>query len=343
MTGCQKKEGVLEMFPVPKQLTQLTGYDICKDSLGVVEGLACNGKDLLVYDTYSGKCYTTFDIGTEKYIAHFGTVGQGPTEILPGSYGHLAGQYFSVYNDQVKYIINYDMDALRNGHADGAPVRLTTYDVPDLSLSRLALLNDSIYLAAGVYQSHYQYVLFDKHNRVLDSGVDIYNASDEAYDASTKFLSNQGDLVKHPQENKFAYSLNFSSNMDFIEIKEGKINPIRELRLGNPELRPASGEIGGNTFFTTEHEENSIFGYINLSATSHYVYALFSDKSVRKSRRQSKNVLVFDWQGNPVEHYALDVEAYYIAVDEVSGKIFAAFMNDIGEWDIACYRLPDSL
>ena len=62
-----------------------------------------------------------------------------------------------------------------------------------------------------------------------------------------------------------------------------------------------------------------------------------------ESARKSKEVLVFDWDGNPVRRYALDADAYSIAVDEASGKLFAAIVKeDTGEWDIVCYPLNEA-
>lgn len=68
--------------------------------------------------------YGTFDTGTGAYLGHFGAIGQGPTEIPVGCYGYLSGRRFSVFNDQVKFVMQYNMDSLCNGHADASPIRL---------------------------------------------------------------------------------------------------------------------------------------------------------------------------------------------------------------------------
>ena len=333
-----------DRFPAAVQMSRQGGFDVPEDSLGVVEWMACEGGNLIAFDLHSGACYTLFDAGTGAYVGRFGTIGQGPAEIPAGCYGYLSGKCFSVFNDQVKFVMQYSMDSLRNGHADASPIRLASYDIPDLWLSRLIALNDSLFLGAGLYQSHYQYVLFDRHSRVMDKAVPVYNASDDAFNFSTRYLANQGDLVKHPREDKFAYSLNFSSNLDFFEIDEGKLAVIRQLHWGDPDYRPSEMDLGnGYVGFSADLTESSIVGYINLAATGRYVYALYSDKKVYESARKSKEVLVFDWDGNPVRRYALDADAYSIAVDEASGKLFAAIVKeDTGEWDIVCYPLNEA-
>ena len=149
-------------------------------------------------------------------------------------------------------------------------------------------------------------MLFDKHDKVLSYGVDIYNSSDETFNVYTKFLSNQGVLVMHPNKKLFAYSLNFSSNMDFFQVKNEKIQLIKSLRLGNPDYYSA---VEGN-MFSADLTEESIIGYIDVSATSDGVYALYSDGKAYESGRRSNVVLAFDWEGNPVKKYILDTDVY---------------------------------
>lgn len=74
-----------------------------------------------------------------------------------------------------------------------------------------------------MYEARYQHLIFDANNRVLDYGIDVYNAADSSFNAITRYLSNQGCMAKHPYKNEFAYSVNFSSNLDFFEIVDNKI------------------------------------------------------------------------------------------------------------------------
>lgn len=190
-------------------------------------------------------------------------------------------------------------------------------------------------MGAGVYQSRYQYVLFDKYDRVLDYGIDIYNSSDDSFNIYTKYLSNQGVLVMHPDKNQFAYSLNFSSNMDFFKVENDRIQLVKSLRLGNPLYH----SVVENSMFSADLTGETVIGYIDISATKKYVYALYSDKKAYESGRKSNVILVFDWEGTPVKKYILDLEVYYITVDEVRNRIFAAVKNESLGWSIISYAL----
>lgn len=336
----KKSDKISELFPKSYLLSQKKHCNISDDTLAVVEGLVCAGENLVVYDYHSGNGYTLFDEESGEFIARFGAIGQGPAEISLGCYGYLSKKNFYVFDDQTRTIIKYSLDSLRHGKVNGSPVCLAKSDIPDGRISRLIAINDSLFMCAGVYKSRYQFFIFNSKDQVLDYGVDIYNAADSTFNVHTKFLSNQGDLVKHPEKNKFAYTVNFSTNIDFVEIVNDKIELIKSLRLGNPILESVTNTIaGGGVSCSADLSENTQIGYINICATDEFVYALYSDKMAFESQRKSNVVLVFDWNGNPVKKYMLDADAYYITADEKQRSLFAAVKNSDGGWSVRCYSL----
>jgi len=339
LVGCKedKTHTVSDLFTESYPLSIKKEWHINEDSLAVIEGLICDGENLIINDFHLGDSYTLFDVKSGEYIARFGAIGEGPEEIPLGCYGYLSKRYFSVFNDRIKIVMKYDIDSLRSGKVNGSPLRLTKYNIPKMEISRLIAIDDSTFVASGTYESRCQYLLFDKNSKVLDYGVDVYNSTDSLFDIYTKYLANQGDLVMNPKKKEFASSVNFSSNIDFFEIVNNKIIVKKCLRLGDPISKPFVG--GGGTIFSVDLTEDTQIGYINLSATTQYVYALYSDKKVYEASRKSNTVLVFDWNGNPVKKYILDTDAYYIAVDEVHQNIFAAVKNSESGWNIVCYSL----
>lgn len=175
--------------------------------------------------------------------------------------------------------MKYSLDSLRNSRKkDGSPVRLAQYKIPEAQISKLIAIDDTTFLCAGTYKSRFQYLLFNKNDSVLDYGVDVYNTADSAFQTYTRYLSNQGNLVMNPEKHTFAGSINFSSNIDFFEIVNNKIELIKSLRLGDPINKPVNEE----GIYYVDLTENTQTGYIDLSATSKYVYALYSDKKCTK-------------------------------------------------------------
>lgn len=339
LSACNNKppQTIGELFPETFSLNQRKECLISEDSLGRVEGIACDEENLVVFDTRSNQCFTLFDQQSGRQIGRFGNIGQGPLEIMFGSSGYLEKKCLVTYNDQSRIVMKYSLDSLRSGVVDGAPTRLTKHKISNALISRLITINDSIFVVGGMYEARYQHLIFDANNRVLDYGIDVYNAADSSFNAITRYLSNQGCMAKHPYKNEFAYSVNFSSNLDFFEIVDNKIKLKKTMRLGNP-ICESVVEDGGQ-LFSTRLTKESIHGFIEVCPTPKYLYALYSAGKIYEVQRKSKTVFVFDWDGNPIKELLLDMDVFHIAVNEKDKKMFAVVKNEEGGFNIICYVL----
>ena len=122
--GCEKEKShtVLELFSESQSLSQKKDFYVNEDSIAIIEGLSCDGKNLIVNDYHSGCCYTLFDKKSGEYIARFGTIGQGPAELPSPCYGYLTKSGFTVFDDQTRIVMKYSLDSLRNSRKkDGSP------------------------------------------------------------------------------------------------------------------------------------------------------------------------------------------------------------------------------
>ncbi|EXY62313.1 hypothetical protein M111_0149, partial [Bacteroides fragilis str. 3986T(B)10] len=181
-------------------------WSIEADSLARVEGIQCNDSVLLVFDFYSGKSYSLFDIYSGKMISRLGSIGQGRDEIPLGVFGYIENNRFYIYYDQTGYIGKFNLDSC-SVILDCPPVCLAKYKIPGAQISKIAVVNDSLFLGAGTYNAEYQYLLFDNKSNVIDSAVTIYNSNEANLNIYHKFLSNQGRLRKRPGKSQFVYSI----------------------------------------------------------------------------------------------------------------------------------------
>ena len=324
----------IDLFSNVPQVLENKKCNISKDSLAQVEGLLSGFSKLVVLDYYMGKSYSLFDYSTGEMFGRYGTIGQGPNEIPLGCVGCIEDSLFYAFDDQTGIVVKYNIDSLMK-NIDSSPIRLAKYRLPDAQISKLIPLNDSTFIGAGTYKSEYQFLLFNNYNEVLDYGIRIYNFDNHYYNKYHKFLSNQGKLVKQHGGKKFAYVVNLSSNIDFFEVNNNKIKLIKSIRLGNPIYKPIQDKI----FNRVIPMEDTVIGYIDICATNEYVYALYSDEKWGKGHCNSNTVLVFDWLGNPINIYKLTQKAYYITVDDISGDMYTAAINDSGEWIINSYHI----
>lgn len=322
-----------EMFSKTDTLNLIKEFRFEDDSLGRVEGIWCEGKNLIIYDVFEDYCYSKFDALTGHCLTRFGKIGEGPGEILLGGYGILKDKYLYVFNDQTKKIQKVSIDTINRRDTYFSDV--LKYAIDGAQFSKLIPVNDSVFIGAGYYKLDKQFVLFDENSKVLDSAIDVYNKNFEINDYF-KYLSNQGVFVKNPYSSNFAYSVNFSSNIDFFKIENDRIQHLKSLRFENPDYDFVDDN---GTLFRAIPSRDANVGYINICSDSRYVYALFSNKKLYSNWCKSNIILIFDWDGNAIKKCILDKDAYYIAVSEELNKMFAVVKNESAGWSVVCYEL----
>lgn len=331
--SCSEKAHVGLVFPEEVELVA-SGLSVNKDSLAVIEGMQCNDSLLIVYDFHLGKSFTMFNTHTGRCYGRFGSIGQGPAEIPLGSGGYISQGQYKIFNCVFGYIAQYDIKALCVNIDEAPKVLSRKVFTDDLFFSAVIPVNDTLYFGAGVCNSKNQYALFDNKECVVDDNVLIYNAFDSFFGKSHKVLSNQGRLTKSPDSDKYAFCLNNSSNIDFVEVVDNKIRVIKLLRERPPLYTPV--QQGAMT--AVAPDKNSSTGYIDVTSGKNCVYALHTDKTVVQSR-SSAIVYVFDWNGNPVKKINLSEEAYYITVDEAENRLYATVRDADGGYNIVFYDM----
>lgn len=333
ITACANKTNTAVTFPEEIELSE-TPLTISKDSLARIEGIQCNDSLLIVWDFNSGKSFTLFNTHTEHCYGRFGDIGQGPTDIPLGCGGSINQGKYKITNCVTGYIAQYDVDSLcaNINQAPQVLCRKTFND--DFFLSWAMPVNDSLFFGAGVFNSKNQYALFNNKEKIIDSNVMIFNAFNDLFNISSKMLSNQGRLTKAPNSDKFAFFLNNSSNIDFIEVANNKINVLKLQRERDPMYTP----VQEGTSSMVVPDRNSPTGYIDVTSDENFVYALHSDKAISQ-KRSSDLVYVFDWKGNPSKTYKLTQEAYYITVNESGNRLYAAVKEEDGGWGIISYSI----
>lgn len=331
--SCSKREKINNEFSEEIHLTN-PKTPINKDYLGRIEGIQSNDSFLITWDYHSGTSFTLFNNKTGKCYGRFGNIGQGPTEIPLPCGGYIIDGKYKIFSCSTGFIAQYPLDSLQMDINKNPLVLYRKGFNDDFFLSAIIPVNDSLYLGAGVYNSRDQYVLFNNKSQIIDSNVLIYNAYNELFGKAQKILSNQGRLTKAPNANKYAYFISNSSNIDFFEVQENRIKPIKLLRERDPQYSPAQE----NNMKMVFPDRSSSIGYIDITSCDQYVYALHSEKTIENT--YSSNIIyVFDWNGNPVKKYYLPKEAYYITVDNSGKHLYTAIKDDDFGWNITSYNI----
>lgn len=332
--SCNKKgASALDLFDECPTITlKEKTIKINNDNHAYIEGIFANDSNIITIDIYDGKSYNLFNKKEELLCKRFGEIGEGPNEIPMGCTGYLQSNCFYVFDDQVKMIAKYDLNSLLNDSTYSI-TPLIKYDINEAQISKIVPLNDSIFIALGTYKDKYQYFIFNAQAKILDYAIELYNYNNSDYNTFHKFLSNQGSLIKHPTKNKFVGSIRFSSNIDFFEIVDTKIVPIKNYHLGNPIYETIQQSIYNRVIPT----DKTINGYKDLCATEEYVYALYSNQKFYDESYCSSTILVYNWDGEAIKKIKLLHKALYIAADKKT--LYIVTQEESGEFAIKAYDL----
>lgn len=302
--------------------------------IGLIEGLYADGKSMntgiVLLDYRDGKSFSLMDVCGDQSIKRFGNIGHGEKEITLGCTGNMSDSSFVAFSDETRCIVTYNLHNMAQEHT-----RVHKYNIDDAMFCQIIPVDSNHYVGMGVYAGEYQYVLFDKDDRVLDCGFRLYNSDDKNCNISHKFLSNQGVMVKHPSESKYAAFIFNSKHMDFFNIVNDSINCIRSLRESSPNYEC----IMRYGFSRLEPNENTIIGNMDLCATNDYVYVLYSGDKFSTGKDKSDKVLVYDWNGNQCAELKLPDQARYIAA---SGEMLLIVAEtNTGEYVIKGYNMEN--
>ena len=321
LVSCRQDVSLQESFPTETMCDG--GVDaVDAGDLVSVEGMSCNDSVLVVLDFHGGNSYSLFDLHTGRHVRRLGRVGNGNGEIPLGCNGSVHDGCMYAFHDMTGRVVRYPLDTFGEG---GICEEVCKYGIEEGLLAMLLPCGDHTFLGMGTYKDRYHYVLFDDSSKVLDYGVEVYNAGQESFDRYCRFLSNQGCMVRHPSMPWFASAIYYSGNIDFLRVCDGGIDVVESYRYGNPDY--VAEVVGGMSQVVPTADTRN--GVLDLCANSSHVFALYSDKRILDEPYCSDRILVFDWSGSrrtvlrfphPIYHISATDSHLYLHVKDGEGN-----------------------
>ncbi|WP_297625375.1 BF3164 family lipoprotein [uncultured Rikenella sp.] len=160
-------------------------------------------------------------------------------------------------------------------------------------------------------------------------------------DPMLKIHAYMGDLLKRPGEDRFVYRSEINRYMQIFDYTNHAYRPVAAPYRLYP--RYAMAADGINIF----RDGDALAGNLAMRVTSKYIYLLMNDLTYTNLREQSaqrrsdwsyaSSVYAFDWEGEPVCRYDLDVPVQNILVDADDRYLYG--VNDrLKEDDITVLR-----
>jgi len=138
-------------------------------------------------------------------------------------------------------------------------------------------------------------------------------------------------LSYSPDKEKFAIGISRGAILETFSVSDNVITPLSVSHFIDPELNETSEEV------------NYVLGFLDLSATDKYVYAVFDGVNYVIGGSSfydvGQNLVQFDWKGKPLQKINMGVRIEKIYVDDDTNTLYALIKSEDKECALAKYRM----
>lgn len=301
---------------------QLTGQIIMipSDSTSNVFSMVLLDSILITSSPSGRHLFDLIDIKNEIFLGRYGKKGGGPGELgFPSfieadpvddnKYWIFSKRDFAIYESTKENILNYSN-----------PTKTDIQLNPNIQ--RIQKIRQDQYIANGIFPN--RIALLDyKGDTNITFGHYPFENEFKNYNYPTLAMAFQGKFAVHHTGMKAVLATSNSANLDFIDLTNlDKPNIYRQLHFWKPSFQDNSKE---NSISTALLNDNK-FGFRDIKVTSKYIYTLFSGRTFDRydnKALEGNQILVFDWEGNPVKRYQLDYDIKAIEVTPNNSVLYA--------------------
>ena len=254
-------------------------------------------------------------IENNSALSRFINHGQGPNEVLlPFNIQYLSEDTIGVYD--IMNMSYYNVPILRNG--DFANIR--------------KCINFDTRFYRVIKTAYQQYIALSGGNELfslLDSDGQLVNTffeypykdkNEKNIDNSIRALAYQGTIATNLSATKYVYAPFNGDIIHFYNIEKNNITLINKIENVFPYY-----DINKDGAITNAKTTR---GYVSITTTENFVYALFCGKPIKELIKNDKSMegdilIIFDWNGNKIKEFKLDVLCKHIGVSHDDKTLWA--------------------
>lgn len=305
----------------PKQrLTHLKMIDLEEFDI-LKPGLVIRKDDsYMIWDLKNENIFSIVNFNSEEVIKGIKR-GNGPGEIIsPSSLQLKDGKFFT-----------FDFDRKKINQIDiSSDTTLTLKEVEDINFNtRLFVINyqGSHMIATGLFDDAWFASL--KGNGEIISKVDFptFEETNNIPKMELSMLYISTHIANKPDNKKVVAATQDLGVISFLNYIDGSIlEEYKRIKYYGPKF--TLQDRGGIVW-----SRDGQAGFCDLDCDDEYVYALYSGKTITEHGMLShhcENLLVYDWDGNPVKHYTLDIPLFSMKFDKEKNTVYGIGYNPEG-------------
>ncbi|WP_019539948.1 BF3164 family lipoprotein [Proteiniphilum acetatigenes] len=274
----------------------------------------------MVWDLKNEKMFHLVNFDSKKVIKGI-KIGNGPGEIISPSSLQLKDGRFLICDTDREKISRIDISS---------DTTLTLKEVEDINFdTRLFVINyqGSHIIATGLFDDAWFASL--KGNGEIISKVDFpsFEETSNTTGMELSMLYISTHIVNKPDNKKVVAATQDLGVISFFNYINGSIlEEYKQIKYYGPKFILL--ERGGIAW-----SKDGPIGFCDLDCDDDYVYALYSGRTFTEHGMEShhcENLLVYDWDGNPVKHYILDTPLFSMKFDNEKNTIYGIGYNPEG-------------
>jgi len=329
---------VLDLFDETTNLSYKTlNIQDKSDILLSPEGIEIKDNLMITLDGRSIKFFSLIDTKTNVLVKSWGDKGQGPGEIvgLLDFYRNYNNTGINAWDPILRRLNFYSFENILEND-NPLPIDLLS-DVKSIKevnnfegfFPNVLQLNETLFLGTG-NNLQKRFTLIDAKNQIKVS-VGGYPEADKGEDV-IPVLRNQaynGMVRYNPEQNKVVYLSYESEMLEIFQVKDTCLDLVHGNYTTVPKYTFVSDERGPRV--EIEKFTNGKGCFITMAVSDKKIFALYQQYSGTESdsditaftSKAADYVLVFDWDGKPVQKCKLDCFVSEIQYDEKSNRLYA--------------------
>ena len=335
LSACMHKESgsIVSLFENSKQLSHhVLKFQDSSDNLLSPAALEIYNDLLIVLDVRAPRLFSAIDLKSGKLIKSWGNVGQGPGELVGvlDFYANYSNIGINAWDPILKKLNFCSYDSLQdssNPQFENLFGNIKNPDLIEMFYPNVLQLSESTFLALGNNKENRFSLLDISANSIKDVGD--YPQQDTRTEVIPMFRNQayNGMIRFNDRVKKVVYMSRHSEMFEIFNVAAGKF----ELAYGSYTTIPEY-EQSEDMSVSIDEYPNRIGRNVALSTSEEKIFILYQEYKEKDMGNHLLNdaadiVLTFDWNGNPLQLYRLDVGVNHIRFDEKSNRLYAICNN----------------
>jgi hypothetical protein len=271
------------------------------------------GDNYVIYNQTHKNIISYIDVLNNE-VLHGVKRGEAPDEIIsPSSFQENNGNLL-LYDiaRKIFYKVNIEDQQIAITEQNRLPVQERLF-VTNLFLSGV--------IASGIFEDSWIRLYNEAGSVVSSLSFPDFSETRQLTGIEKSSLYISSIIASSPDQSRIVCTTPNAGVLSFSKVNEDGIEEYKRLQYGSPLIKaPRTAGASSITF-----DRNNMVSFCGLSCENDYIIALYSGRTFNShgmSSHHCEHILIYDWDGNPTNHFLLEKPLYSLGYDRENKIIY---------------------